>query len=110
MGELHLEIYLERMRREYKVSFFLLCLGWSGLVWVVWVGLGGLGCAACVSVGFGRVWSGFGRVWSGWIVFQVETISGAPRVNYREAITRKAPFEYLHKKQSGGNGQVRFFC
>jgi elongation factor G len=53
MGELHLEIYVERMRREYGVD-----------------------CEA-----------------------------GRPRVNYREAVTRKAPFDYLHKKQSGGQGQ-----
>ena len=53
MGELHLEVYLERMKREYGV----------------------------------------------------ETVSGEPRVNYREAITKRAPFEYLHKKQTGGAGQ-----
>ena len=53
MGELHLEIYVERMRREYNVD-----------------------CEV-----------------------------GKPRVNYREAITRKSEFDYLHKKQSGGQGQ-----
>ena len=53
MGELHLDIYVERMRREYGVE---------------------------VSV-------------------------GEPRVNFRETITAKAPFNYLHKKQSGGAGQ-----
>jgi elongation factor G len=53
MGELHLEIYVERMKREY----------------------------------------------------QVECTIGEPRVNYRETITRKADFNYLHKKQSGGSGQ-----
>lgn len=53
MGELHLEIYVERMRREYKVD-----------------------CEV-----------------------------GKPRVNYREAITGKASFDYLHKKQTGGQGQ-----
>lgn len=53
MGELHLEIYVERMKREYKVD-----------------------CEV-----------------------------GKPRVNFREAITRRADFDYLHKKQSGGQGQ-----
>ena len=49
MGELHLDIYVERMRREYKVDADI----------------------------------------------------GQPRVNYREAVTRRAVFDYLHKKQSG---------
>ena len=53
MGELHLDIYVERMRREYKC----------------------------------------------------EVDVGEPRVNYRECITAKANFDYLHKKQSGGSGQ-----
>lgn len=49
MGELHLEIYIERLKREYSV----------------------------------------------------ECVSGNPAVNYKETITRKANFNYLHKKQSG---------
>ena len=53
MGELHLEVYIERMRREY----------------------------------------------------QAEVTSGAPRVAYRETITRQAEFNYTHKKQTGGSGQ-----
>lgn len=53
MGELHLDIYCERMRREYNVDL------------------------------------------------QV----GEPKVNYRETITERVPYEYLHKKQSGGRGQ-----
>ena len=33
---------------------------------------------------------------------QVECEVGAPRVNYRETIQSRAEFDYLHKKQSGG--------
>ena len=53
MGELHLEVYIERMRREYGA--------------------------------------------------QVTT--GMPRVAYRETITKRAEFNYTHKKQTGGSGQ-----
>ena len=53
MGELHLEVYIERMRREYKVS--------------------------------------------------VDT--SPPRVSYRESITKRADYNYTHKKQTGGSGQ-----
>jgi len=37
--------------------------------------------------------------------YNVECITGSPSVNYKETITAKAPFSYLHKKQSGGSGQ-----
>ncbi|GAW07212.1 elongation factor G mitochondrial [Lentinula edodes] len=53
MGELHLEIYVERMRREYNV----------------------------------------------------DCITGKPRVAFRETITSRADFNYTHKKQTGGAGQ-----
>ncbi len=53
MGELHLDVYIERMRREYKVAL----------------------------------------------------TAGAPKVAYRETITKRADFNYIHKKQTGGAGQ-----
>jgi elongation factor G len=53
MGELHLEVYIERMLREYSAH----------------------------------------------------VTPGMPRVAYRETITRKARFDYIHKKQTGGAGQ-----
>jgi len=53
MGELHLEVYVERMKREFKA--------------------------------------------------EVEV--GAPKVAFRERITRSVEFDYTHKKQTGGSGQ-----
>ncbi|MGE5480321.1 MAG: elongation factor G [Chloroflexota bacterium] len=53
MGELHLEIYVERIKREYNT----------------------------------------------------EVTVGKPKVAYREAISKRAAFDYTHKKQTGGSGQ-----
>ncbi|KAG0460729.1 hypothetical protein HPP92_021026 [Vanilla planifolia] len=53
MGELHLEIIVDRLKREFKV----------------------------------------------------EANAGAPQVNYRESISRVSEVQYIHKKQSGGQGQ-----
>jgi elongation factor G len=53
MGELHLDVYLERMRREYDVKL----------------------------------------------------VAGQPQVAYRETISARAEFDYLHRKQTGGAGQ-----
>ena len=53
MGELHLDVYIERMRREYNI----------------------------------------------------ELITGAPAVKYKETINNTVKFDWLHKKQTGGAGQ-----
>ena len=53
MGELHLEVYIERMMREYGV----------------------------------------------------ECVTGRPNVNYKETISKKEKFDWIHKKQTGGAGQ-----
>jgi len=53
MGELHLEVYVERMKREFAAK--------------------------------------------------VDT--GIPQVAYRETISQRAEFDYIHKKQTGGAGQ-----
>lgn len=53
MGELHLEIFQQRIEREYKAN----------------------------------------------------VVIGEPKVNYREAPTQEANFNYKHKKQTGGSGQ-----
>jgi elongation factor G len=53
MGELHLDVYVERMRREYGAN----------------------------------------------------VVVGQPKVRYREAPTVATPFNYKHRKQTGGAGQ-----
>ncbi len=37
--------------------------------------------------------------------YKVDANIGAPQVAYRERITRAAPVDYTHKKQTGGHGQ-----
>lgn len=38
-------------------------------------------------------------------IFRVECNVGKPKVNFREAISARSNFDYIHKKQSGGAGQ-----
>ena len=38
-------------------------------------------------------------------IFKIETEYIAPKIPYRETITKPAPASYRHKKQSGGSGQ-----
>ncbi|KAL6174529.1 hypothetical protein ACLB2K_051175 [Fragaria x ananassa] len=66
MGELHLEIIVDRLKREFKIYI-------------------------CYSMLL--------------IVNFVEANVGAPQVNYRESISKVAEVKYVHKKQSGGQGQ-----
>lgn len=35
---------------------------------------------------------------------KVDASVGKPRVNFRETVTQRADFDYLHKKQTGGQG------
>lgn len=39
------------------------------------------------------------------LLVKVDATVGKPHVNFRETVTQRADFDYLHKKQSGGQGQ-----
>lgn len=41
---------------------------------------------------------------------KVDATVGKPRVNFREIVTQRAEFDYLHKKQTGGQGQYERVC
>ena len=92
MGELHLDIYVERIRREYKVSlpvmivFSILLVFWLEMIFLLIY------------------------VPPQLLPEKVDASVGKPRVNFRETITQRAGFDYLHKKQSGGQGQYGRVC
>lgn len=86
MGELHLDIYVERMRREYKV-------------------LASIDCIVLFTLLLGKTYYHFMMNLTSSSVVQVDATVGKPRVNFRETITQRTEFDYLHKKQSGGQGQ-----
>lgn len=107
MGELHLDIYVERMRREYNVrthcrrifvaaAFVARCCRRAV-------------CQLCRTrrclqmLEFGKMRRHLYVLLFG--LPQVDCEVGRPRVNYREAITKRADFDYMHRKQSGGQGQ-----
>jgi elongation factor G len=37
--------------------------------------------------------------------YECPTVTGKPRVAFRETITKPVTFDFIHKKQSGGSGQ-----
>ena len=37
--------------------------------------------------------------------YNVECVTGSPSVSFKETISARGNFNYLHKKQSGGSGQ-----
>ncbi len=97
MGELHLEIIVDRLRREFKVS-----CGLRGAA---------LRQGVCSSRPCGGDAGAHTRSAHTCVArcdvrgAQVECEVGAPQVNYREGISRSAEVRYVHKKQSGGSGQ-----
>ena len=96
MGELHLEIYVERMKREYKVE----CE-----VRVIQDLRDQLGLDFRLAAKDGFRWSSVPTHAPPPLRPPPPLQVGKPKVSFRETIRQRAEFNYLHKKQAGGSGE-----
>ncbi|KAG8173172.1 hypothetical protein JTE90_025230, partial [Oedothorax gibbosus] len=88
MGELHLEIYAQRMEREYNTPVIL--------------GKPKVSFRESLTAPSEGPFPPLSRMER---EYNTPVILGKPKVSFRESLTAPCEFDYLHKKQSGGSGQ-----